>query len=654
MSGPTDQNAKALYSKNLRAFAGYRKEVLKTLPGDGAESSTIVVDNGYPENIKIVDVDLYPEPARNWTAKQVENYLRDPDRLKVPNPLDDSQPKVSHNLAADLAQFGEDVGCDEQKTYPQEQVGFTFVFGVGLGYHIDKILESCPCEQMIVIEPVPEFFKYSMRTIDWQAIIEKAKAKGTALQFKIGLSPERFMLETEALIIRSRGGRFIDGTYAYVHYPSWQVMECRKLLNQRIGNFLIRPGHFGDEKIMMTNAIDNLSKRSFRLIEAQKNPDLDVPVFVVGSGPSLDDDIGKLSELSGKALIASCGSSLGILLKNGIVPDFHLENENTYPLVKNLKAFREDYDFTSTVLIASSTVNPEVGEMFGRNWFYFRSTLSPAVVLAPGYNPIIYAGPLVANAALAALSNLGFKRFVLFGIDCGRLEGGLHHSKDAVYYEEGYDNFIEGEGHDYLEGEFTRIVPGNFGGKIATSAYYDLSRRTITELIRDKNLAVTNCSRGAQIEGAQPLLSGKLELPSLPAEKKTYLAEVESRLAAFGPGEFLEHVDFDLHIEACLSYRQALKSSLENDQPSNYIQLQRRLDTIMGEGGASFAGLDKLATGTLLSLMRVGSYRGSRIADKNRRAEAFEFFLKRFEFYAGEALDEIADFLKGLGQNDPE
>jgi len=645
VSDQTKQAAKTLYSKNLRAFARHHPEVLRKLPVESGETGHVIYKNGRAENIRLLDVELYPEPAPEWSVKQVATYLADPDRLKAPDPLDDSQPPLTYKLAEDLQSFANDLGVEELESYPVDNVGFTFVFGVGLGYHIPLLIERCPAEQMVIVEPVPEFLKHSLYVLDWGALFEQAAEKGIALSFKIGLAPERFILEVEALVIHSRAERFIDGTHAFVHYPSWQVIECRKLLNERIKNFLIRPSHFGDEKIMMRNVVDNLADRSFHLIEGNDEPSQDTPVMIVGSGPSVDADLKNIARLREGAILVSCGSSLGILLKNGIEPDFHLENENTYPLVRNLKSFQEKYGFGSISLIASATVNREVAEMFKRSWFYFRSTLSPAEIFAPAHSPVTYAGPLVANAALAALSSLGFRKFVLFGIDCGRAEGGLHHSKDAVYYEDGYDNFVEGEGHDYLEGEFTRLVPGNFGGKVATSAFYDLSRRTITELIRVKNLEVTNCSRGAQIEGAKPKVSGALNWSSLADELPNILKGTEEALSFFDPHEFLKEEDFDHHIEACNRVLGVLEVSIASDPPKNYIWLQRRLDTVFGVEAEAFLGVSKLVSGSLLSLARFGCYRGSRIDDAEKREAYFQFFLERFVDYARQTIKEAQSFL---------
>ena len=649
MSVRDDQAAKALYAKNLKAFARFQPKVLRSLPFEGQESGVIQFDEQRPSNINILGAQLYPEPAFAWSSKQVEAYLNDPDQLTIPDPLDERQPEQTHRLADEMARFAKEKGFTSSGTRPLSRAGFTFVFGVGLGYHLMPLLEKCPSEQIVIVEPVPEFLKHSMFAFDWECFFERAVETGTAVHFKIGLTPERFMLEVEGLIIHSKGARFIDGTHAFVHYPSWQIIECRKLLNERIGNFLIRPGHFGDEKIMMENAVENLMGRPFHLIEGHDDPSLESPVFVVGSGPSLDDDLENIKSLRNKALIASCGSSLGILLKNGIKPDFHLENENTLPLVRNLRVLKERFDLAGMTLIASATVNREVGEMFDKNWFYFRSTLSPAAILASHYKPVGYAGPLVANAALAALSSLGLRRFFLFGIDCGRQAGGLHHSKDAVYYESGYDNFIEGEGHEYLEGEFTRSVPGNFGGRVATSAYYDLSRRTLTELIRSKNLDVVNCSRGAQINGAKPVVSGGLTLPPLEANADEIISRAEAGLRVFGGDELVSSTVFDHHINACDAFRRAFVAFMaEKDKPRDYIELQRRLDALMGQGGKEFLGLSKLVDGSILSLMRVGGYRGVRFESEEERQAMFEFFLMRFATSVMEMLDEVQAFLVNL------
>jgi len=648
VSGPNDIKAASLYSRNLQAFARAHPHVLRSLSGNGGQGGQVVYQGGEAVNLKVAGVELYPEAAKSYVTKQVAAYLSSPDRLKIPDPLDDSQPSLTFRLAEELDRFAQENGIGISEDFPVSDVGIAFVFGLGLGYHIPMLLEQCRAEQMVVVEPVPEFVKHSMYALDWEKVFKQAEHQGTALHFKIGLTPERFMLEAEALIIHSGAARFIDGTFAFIHYPSWQVIECRKILNERIGNFLIRPGHFGDEKMMMENAVDNLATGSVRLLEGSNSATRDETVFIVGSGPSLDNDLKDIAKLRKGALVVSCGSSLGVLLKNGIRPDFHIENENSYPLVQNLKTFQDEFGFEGITLIASATVNREASEMFERVWYYFRSTLSPAHVLASKWEPVAYAGPLVANAALAAMSSLGFKRFVMFGVDCGRVQGGLHHSKDAVYYEKGYDNFIEGEGHEYLEGEFTRLVPGNFGGEIATSAYYDLSRRTITELIRTKNLDVTNCSWGARVDGAKSLASNTLDFQICDISQKTLISELEMSLRYFTPAEFLRDTDFDGHIEACDALYDALHNSISTNPPQEYIALQRQVEAVLGEGGDKFRGVVRLVHGSLLSLARLGTYRGSRIASDKDRTAYFCFFLGRFDVLAGEIFKEAQAFLRQI------
>jgi hypothetical protein len=604
-------------------------------------------DSSRPLNIDLGQVNLYPEDAAKWTAEQLEGYFKKPDRLAFPDPAAAGLGHEAGELNRSLDGYIQDNIPDPPVAAPVVDVGYAFIFGVGLGYHLPELVARNLARHLVLIEPVPEFLFQSLSAIDWQDLFTSAERRGTEIHFRVGKDPERTILEIEGLLIHGRERCFLDGAYAYVHYYSWALRETRALLNRKIMNFIIRPGDLDDEAMMMENAYGNLSRWPFRLVEKRTYVAQGTPVLIVGSGPSLDLDMEALKELKDRAVVVSCGSALGILLKNGIRPDLHVENENTQPLVENLKNFYRQFGFDGIALLASITVPPEVGSMFGERWFYYRAPLSPSAILIDKSGPLLYCGPLVANAAAAALATLGFREIYLFGVDCGQRQGTAHHAKDAVYFEDDYDNFIDGEGHEFFASELDREVPGNFGGTVSSSAYYDLSRRTFTELQRDFGFAFFNCGDGAKIDGARPKAASSISLAGPAQGGEAVLKKIGAGLKSYAKGEMLEAIDLKSHMDACRRLSDGLKELTGSLRGSGagFWELGRRMEDFKVSQGEKAAGVWRLVGGSLEWFLRLGIYKGVRIPDSGQRDAFFAFYLDRLDEAAEEILGRAETLL---------
>ncbi len=391
-----------LESRNRELFRSRRPDVFSLIEAAGPAISKTIFENGRAVNIDLGKVTLYPAEASKWTSDQVEGYFEAPDRVPFPDPADDKLCAAGAMMREAVNGFLKDNMSGPLLKKPVADVGYAFIFGIGLGYHIAQLVDRAIARNLVLIEPIPEFLAHSFSALDWTDIFEKAEAGGIQIHFKIGQEPDRTLLEIEGLIIQGKGSLFLDGAYAYVHYPSWPLDQGRRLLNQKIMNFLVRPGNFDTEIPMMVNAIGNLRLRSFYLLEEKAPVASELPVFIVGSGPSLDKDLEAIIKWRHKAVLISSGvSSLGVLLRHGVRPDLHLENENSKPLVHNLAHLDETVGLEGIRLAAAVSVDPAVGGMFQKRWFYSRALLSPNDILLGNAAPLLYAGPLTANAALA-------------------------------------------------------------------------------------------------------------------------------------------------------------------------------------------------------------------------------------------------------------
>ncbi len=628
-----------LVKKNKAVFEKYFPSVLAELEGINITTSLDLDREGKPENINLRlsggdagnGTALYPIAAADWTAEQIKDFDREPDRLNFADPSHCNLSPVSKRLLEKVRDYFRENHPQGIENTPIVDVGFGFVFGVGLGYHIPELIKKKLCRQLVLIEPMPEFILHSFSAIDWGEIVDAAQEAKTDIYFITGLDPETTVIEIESLII-TKGQTFLDGSFAYVHYVSWPIKETRTILNERLTTYYKSRGFFEDEVLMMRNTYENFNKWPSRVISRRPYLEQDMPVFIIGSGASLDNDLSVIKKLRDRVIIFSCGTSLGILLKNGIRPDLHVENENTPQLVNNLKDFAAEYGLEGITLVASTTVNSQIASMFDNCWFYFRSHLSPGILISGETIPLVGAAPLVSNAAFTTTAVLGFRDVYLFGMDCGRRKDANHHAKDAVYYEDDYDNYLEGESLELIENQFDREVPGNFGGTVLTAWHLDMSRVNVSAMQRLCRVDLVNCSDGAEIEGARPKAATAVKIDFPPGKQGEVLGRVADQLKSFAAGTFMGKNSLGAYARAVddfqVRFGALMDAGMEEDK--GFWDLEQRVLAFRHDNLAEFVGVLAIIGGTYTSMIRLGAFGGNRIKDEDERLDFLRFFIGEY------------------------
>ncbi|MCB2102043.1 MAG: motility associated factor glycosyltransferase family protein [Rhodobacterales bacterium] len=641
-----------LYDRNVAVWRARRPEHWALLEAQGVRvSSRVDGPDGRPVNIDLGGTRLYPSDGPAWTAEQLRQFDGSPDRLGFSDPSHCNLSPVSKRVLFELGHALKDRGLRRLAPYPVVDVGYAFVFGLGLGLHLPDLVARAIARHIVIIEPVPEFILHSMHVLDWADLFRQADAQGLEIHFLggPGHGPERMVAEIEA-VIRARGATFIDGSYAYIHYYSWELGQTRKLLNEKIKTFFISSGFFEDEILMMKNAYGNFRRWPFHLVDRRPYLEQAMPMFVVGSGPSLDQDLAVIRKWRDRALVFSCGTSLGILLKNGIRPDLHVENENTAPLVDNLKAFDAEYGLKGITLVASATVVPELSALFDDVWYFFRAPLSSSQIMHGNTEPLPFADPLVANAAAAVAGTLGFGTVYLFGVDCGMLKDGDHHARDAVYYQEDYDNYVEGESLEFIERGFDREVPGNFGGTVMTSWSLDLSRRTLTALAGFRRLTLINCGHGARIDGARPMAGAAIRLTNPEGQRQAVMERLQAQLKFFEPGAFLERVDLQGALDGCDTFITGFTDMIAQARAEDrgFWELEKRLEAFWEDQVNGGRAVLRIAGGSITSMVRLGAFFGTRVEDPDERAWFLDLFLDHYAEACLWMADEVRTLLAAM------
>lgn len=388
------------------------------------------------------------------------------------------------------------------------RAGFLTVLGVGLGLHLDALLEMSDAVACVLVEPDGEMLHHSLGIFDWRAFFERQTRRRLMVSFLISSEPDR-LADGIRIAIRGTNPAMLDGSLLYRTYSHPVLDSVAKDGGKVIQQAVMGLGFFDDEVFMIRNSRANLSHGDTRICTIDKQARQDWPLFVIGSGPSLDRDLDAIAALQDRAVVMSCGTALRPLLARGIVPDLHVELERNEALVPVIEEMMPVYGeiIANLPLITSSTTDPRVPGYFRETLYYFRPALSCTPIFAQDERWVLAgSGPSVVNGGLAAGQALGFREVYFFGVDLGSRVQAQAHSRDAWYNSEAGQEVGQ---------PFDRTEQANFGGMAHTNMEMLWYRAEIELSIRDYGMgrAYANCSDGIAIAGARALESGALVLP---------------------------------------------------------------------------------------------------------------------------------------------
>ena len=614
----------SLYEKNLLFFTTAYPPAAEIVRDRVTELTQPVFD----VDGQIIDIDfghgrLYNCPAAEFAAEQVASYMAGPTRIVVNPPnFDDLHDACTHTMASAL----EAATTDRLAQPPLDRGGVLMVVGIGLGLHIGELIERTGPRHVVLIEPIAEFLNHSLSAVDWQAVWAQCAEAGASIDIIAGGDPANIQARLEPLMARF-GETAIDGSYLYLHYQNDVIQAVAAKFYDLAGMTTILKGYYADEKLMVENTVANVSAHDFWLIEGEVRAPIDVPVFVVGSGPSLDASIDVIRKWQDHAIIITAGSTLQVLLHQGIVPDFHVEKENTQPTVDRLQHIHErssdrfDGDtFGPIRLVASTTVKPGVTELFDEKFLFLRSALSSSEMFGLGHLPVDGTSPYSANAALTLAALMGFRDIYLFGCDCGAKDATHHHSGETAYYT--LDSYPD------RGVEFPLRAPGNFGGEVLTNAYFSWSRSTFEQVIAAAALTVHNCSDGVLIADAQPLPPSDLVLTNSPLDKTAVAETVKTSSVYFTPRAYLIDQDPGAVANNWRVFAAALREQLDTQLQGagDLHRFDQQLRNFLDGAADKYSGVTTMVAGSARSMVPVAGYYMNRAVDAADEARLMDVF----------------------------
>lgn len=508
-----------LFNRNLGAFKNWAPRIYARLSGIEAPNTILTADAEGRIDMTLRGQGFYDGDAEGYTSLQLKAFFERPSRQTISEPDPVKLQGTCGTFCLAVKERLSAAGLDYDGVRCPVDSHSLVVFGVGLGLHIASLVDRTAARVVLLIEPNIEFLYHSLFVIEWYALFEQAEEDGREFTFITERDSATIASIARRVLHRSNPA-LIDGIYIYSHYPSIVLDQAKDQVRHDLFLTLSGMGFFEDELMMTGNGVANLCRAPLAVL-GRYHPPRPEPLFIVGSGPSVEQDLEVIAENADKAVVIAIGTGLGVLLSNGIRPDFHVELENGVGTLEMMEATAKTYDLSGITLIASVTVQPAMVLLFDKCIHFFRERVSSTELFCGPFNVVQPAGPTVANTALICGIRMGFREIYLFGVDMGSKVDGRFHAKGSAY--------AAGIRPDPTVA--SQSFPGNFGGEVSGEAIFNWSRRVLEGAIKaHRGITTYNCSDGVRIEGAIPMVSRVLELADEPLDQGVFLEAMATSL----------------------------------------------------------------------------------------------------------------------------
>ncbi|SFS46070.1 Uncharacterized conserved protein [Succinivibrio dextrinosolvens] len=509
------------FKKNISSFRDYFPEIASFFETytPSKKIDFVCGQNGIP-NLFYSDTNEFIYNTHDpilYCKDIVTNYLKLPFNVSNYNPQVDFIGQISDKYLNECLKHIDNSARDKITFSELDTVPLCVVTGIGLGYIIGELYEKISVSTLVIVEQDPDVFFASLHTFDWAHFLNYIFSEHLSIDIVIDSCPIN-CFNTLSEIIKKRGCYLSCSLLSVIHYKNEFINEFSRLLQTKyefIPNLL---GFYDDYLFGVSHCCYALSSGKHFVISSPSIEEYaEYPVFLIGSGPSLDKDIQFIKQHENKAIVIACGTSIDSLYHTGINPDFFANTERISEIATLLNSLPDKNFLDDVMLLCSDVCHPIVQDIFSKTLFFgkinepFFNYLRLIEDEFKEVQPISYMNPLVGNMGVAASLFLGFNNLYLFGFDNGKKCGtDSIHSKYASFFKKN-ESIEKRDSYKLVD-----IVPGNFGGECLTNSYYRMSMESISNIIEqfnneDRRIQVVNCSDGSLIENTTPINSRELD-----------------------------------------------------------------------------------------------------------------------------------------------
>ncbi|MDA8233889.1 MAG: DUF115 domain-containing protein [Clostridia bacterium] len=330
----------------------------------------------------------------------------------------------TYNPSREAAQWAE-----TNKVKPGDKL---FIFGLGLGYHVQEMVTKAPKDvKFFIVEPNLVFVKAAMKYIDLGYLLGKSNVYCIFGEEEVKF--EEFLLEHVGFDNLERI-RFTDYS-PVVRLTIDYFNTLKQKITKAISNIIIEMNtmlRFSEEWI--NNLFENIPELiASPGIEQLYGKFQGEAAIIVAAGPSLNKNISMLKQAKGKSLIICVGTALKPMLKAGIRPDLVVSVDGG---VANLRHFTE-VNHENIPLLFDITIYPEIPRIYKGPKLAggcHENLLRWIEGVMSERKGLYDMGPSVANMAFDLARRLKCNPIILVGQDLAYTDGKAHATGSAYDY----------------------------------------------------------------------------------------------------------------------------------------------------------------------------------------------------------------------------
>lgn len=349
------------------------------------------------------------------------------------------------------------------------------VYGLGLGYHVQALLDIDETITVTVLEPD-------------ENVIRFAREYGAAAQ-ECWKERVRIVSDTDFQYLTTLSGSLRKEQQFVVYYPSLCVLKNEYYKQQLEEYFISYSSAKTQETRLIGNFVKNQSLFQHEVTELSCRF-LGNTVYIIAAGPSLDQNMMELKNVKEGDIILSTGTVLKKLLKAGITPDYVIVTDGgsfTYSQTAGLEADSIPLLYLSTVYYKILWEYP--GETYLICQEGFQKSEEYA---AERHYPVYGTGGSVTTTALDVCIRMKCRRIVFVGLDLAYTNMRNHASGTADVRNKAEGNMV---------------VKDIYGHDIPTAKNLNLYRKWIEQRIQKTDAVETEfidaTEGGARIEGTK-------------------------------------------------------------------------------------------------------------------------------------------------------
>lgn len=284
-----------------------------------------------------------------------------------------------------------------------------WVFGVGMGYHVDALLKSDHANKVTLLLHETETLSMALCQFDWHEVIESGR-----LSFLYDAG-ERSLLEN----LKKKN----EDAVFFIHYPTLRCVMDGKV-RELLEDYFVASSSMLEQKALLDKNFDAIQKHGLPECGELKEQFAGAHVVIAGGGPSVDGQMEAIRVYREKLVLLTVGTVARKFLENGIVPDAIMITDPKDSIASQIKGLETE---KIPLIILSTAPEKLLAEYKGSVYVAYQEGYEPACEFAKnnGYT-VFQTGGSVVTLALDLAIRFGAADITLVGADMAYTGGRSH------------------------------------------------------------------------------------------------------------------------------------------------------------------------------------------------------------------------------------